>query len=185
VKAARSEAGRAAERAMGDFPFDENSWSLTMVGDSLAVSFVIPGKGVSSGGLTLALPPVSLGRVPWFTSVERALVPREVDGGQQWRAKGYDVVVRPDAGGERAEVLVRGPKEQEWSAARIPLPLRRVMWLDSPPIDRATRVVLSRAFDDAGLYGDDVRTASAPPQQPTPTPARYVTLRTNRARTRQ
>jgi hypothetical protein len=102
-----------------------------------------------------------VGPAPWYTPAERSLVPRDVDGAQQWRADGYDVVVRADASGERAAVSVRGPREKEWPAARIPLPVRRVMWLDTPPLDAATRRALSRAFDDAGLYGDEVRTARA------------------------
>jgi hypothetical protein len=40
---------------------------------------------------------------------------------------------------------------------------RRIYWLDAPATDSATRRALTRAFDEAALYADDVRAASARP----------------------
>jgi len=45
--------------------------------------------------------------------------------------------------------------------AALPALPRRIFWVDSASADSATRHALARAFDEAALYSDDVRAASA------------------------
>jgi len=51
----------------------------------------------------------------------------------------------------------------EWKIAELPALPRRIFWVDSASADSATRRALARAFDEAALYSDDVRSASAHP----------------------
>ncbi|MDX2183321.1 MAG: hypothetical protein SFW08_04975 [Gemmatimonadaceae bacterium] len=160
VFAEQSEAGRAASEAINDFPFDPSSFSLMAARDTPAVAFVVPGRGERSGGYVLPLAPIPIGTPAWWTPRARREWPIDADSDLVWRGPAYDVVARADSAGERASIVLRTPTGVELIVARVPLPVRRVWRLDAPPVDAATRDALARAFNDATLYGDEIRTAS-------------------------
>jgi hypothetical protein len=159
VFAEQSEAGRAASEAINDFPFDPSSFSLLARRDTPSVLFVVPGRGERSGGYVLPLAPIAIGTPAWWTARARREWPVDADSELVWRGADYDVVARADSAGERASIVLRAAGGTERIVARVPLPVRRVWRLDAPAIDAVTRDALSRAFNDATLYGDEIRTA--------------------------
>ena len=78
----------------------------------------------------------------------------------RWERPGLAVVARYVEGGERAALAMLDSAGREWPVARISAPAYSLLWLDSPPIDPATRRALTRAFDEAALYSEQSRTAS-------------------------
>jgi hypothetical protein len=159
VFAEQSEAGRAASEAINDFPFDPSSFSLLARRDTPAVLFVVPGRGERSGGYVLPLSPLPIGAPAWWTVRARREWPADSGTDATWAGEGYDVVARADSVGERARIIIRSRDGRERIVAHVPLPVRRVWRLDAPAIDPLTREGLARAFNDASLYGDEVRTA--------------------------
>jgi hypothetical protein len=177
IRADTSEAARLAKEALDDFPWDPASFGLTIAGGAPAVAFVVPGRGLRSGGFTLPLAPVPLAAPAWWRPDDAAELPRDAgDGTITWDGPGYEIVVRPDSAGERGTVVLREADGSEWPAARVPLPVRRAWRLDAPPLSPRARGALERAFDDAARYGDNVRTAATPPH-PSPDPAARAVAR--------
>lgn len=166
VLAEASEAGRAASEALEDFPFDPSSFSLAVTDGQPAVAFSVPGRGLRSGGYVLPLAPIPFGRPVWWTPEARAALPVDSAGVQQWRGDAYDVVAEPDSVPERMRLSLRRPGRRPLAVGGLPHPVRRVWRLDAVGIDADTRRALDRAFNDAGLYGDDVRTARRPVRSP-------------------
>jgi hypothetical protein len=160
VRAARGEDAEAAELALDDFPFDPSSFSLVVADGAPAVAFTAPGRGLRSGGYVLPLPPVPMRRPAWWTDRERGTVATADSAGtSRWRGPRYDVEAVPDADGERAMLFVRAPGRAPRQLGSVPLPIRRLWRLDDAPADSTVRRALARAFNDAGLYGDEARTA--------------------------
>lgn len=177
VLAEASEAGRAASEAFADFPFDPSSFSLVVTGGTPAaaalpaVVFTVPGRGLRSGGYVLPLPPVPLARPAWWTPRARIGLGDDSAGVLRWRGDAYDVVAEPDSGAEGMRVSVHRAGRRPIALGRLPRPVRRLWRVDPATLDATTRSALDRAFNDAGLYGDDVRTARAtlrPPARRTP-----------------
>jgi len=159
VRAEASEAGRAASEAFGDFPFDPSSFSLTVADGAPAVVFTVPGRGTRSGGYVLPLPPLSLGRPAWWTPKARAGLPTDSADTLRWPGDAYAVVAAPDSTGEAMRLSVHRPGRRPIALAHLPRPVRRLWRVDAAVLDTTTRAALGRAFNEAGRYGDDVRTA--------------------------
>jgi hypothetical protein len=169
VRATQGEDAAAAGAALDDFPFDPSSFSLVAESGEPAVAFTSPGRGTRSGGYVLPLAPVAIGRPAWWTAQERATIGvADSAGVVRWTGPRYVVEAVPDADGERASLVVRAEGRAPRALGSVPLPVRRVWRLDDTAPDPAVRRALARAFDEAGLYGDDARTA----QRATPRTAR-------------
>lgn len=175
VHAERSEAGRAAEAALDDFPFDPASWALVARRDTVAVQFTAPGRGGRSGGYLLHLTPVPVGAPSWWPPDARGEVPADSGTVLRWPNAGYDVLAVPDSSGDRATLIVRRPGTAGAVVARVPRPVHRIIRLDAPAVDAPTRAALRRAFDEATLLGEGVRTAALP--RPRATPALPASVR--------
>ena len=162
VLARRDAQGRRAQRALRGFAFDERSFALTSVGRQPGVAFLVPGHGSEAGGLSVPLPPIAAPQGAWWPEARRELP----EAGEQaledrWASAGYEVLARYDRGEEQLDLILRAGREQ-WAVGRLPAPASRLFWLDSPPVDPATRRALARAFAEAQLYGEDVRQAADP-----------------------
>jgi hypothetical protein len=177
IRAARSagdeRAGRAAE-AVGELTFDPMSFSVLDINREPAVQFFARGTGVR-GGPMLALAPVRLSdgaQALWWAAEASTFPAGGADSASDvWTRPDVEVVARYDTigdpnRGQGVVLLLRRPRtaanagdtaRREWRVGRFPAPTRRVYWLDTPPVDSATRRALVRAFDESALYGEDAR----------------------------
>ena len=158
VLATRDRRARRAATALADFTFDSSSFALAQEGRKVAVAFLAPGSGERAGGLGLPLPPVIAGAPAWWTPVLPELPDAAPDSmADRWRREGYDVVARYRPGGESMTLALASAETAWTTAGMLPVPARRIFWLDRPAVDSATRRALRRAFDEASLYSDEAR----------------------------
>ena len=143
------------------FRMDPDNFAVTTARGEPAIAYALSGAGEGDAGHLLALPPIAIGEPAWWAETAPTLPVSSTGGGRDvWRRTGYDVVVRYDAAGGPAHLVVRDSTSREWAVGAIPSPASRIVWLDSPPIDSLTRRALARAFDESSLYDESVRTAS-------------------------
>ncbi len=157
LAAGDTRASRAAESIAG-FDFDPSSWALYEDAGSPVVAFLVPGHGERADGLALPLEPITAPRTTWWNEDVVPMLPDErTDSADRWTRGGYSVVARYEASGERTRIAVRDSAGREWEASNLPVPVHRIHWLDTPPIDSVTRQGLARAFDESVFYSDDAR----------------------------
>ncbi len=152
---------RAAAEAIADFDFDPSSFVVVREGRVPAVQFFAPGHGVRAGGMVISLPPILAdSSARWWADVRGTLSIAPFDSSlDRWNRPGLAVITRYDASGERAMLAIVDSVGREWPVARTSAPAYSLFWLDTPPIDAATRRALTRAFDEAALYSEQSRTA--------------------------
>ena len=167
LRARRDSASHDAARAAGDFRFDDASFNIAEVDGEPAVTFYAPGHGERAGGYALPLPPIPVSAPPWWQDARDGL-PAVRDGSViRWSHASYRVVARPTHD-DSATLSLVDSSGHEWRIAALPALPRRIFWVDSASADSATRRALARAFDEAALYSDDVRAASARVPRPRP-----------------
>ena len=149
-----------ARDAATDLAFDPRSFSLGEIKGGPTVTFVVPGIGEHTAGTALPLAPIPANAPQWWSSVVPTLPSSSDSVEDRWAGKGYTVRARYDAAGESAALSLSDERGREWPLGRIPVPVRRVMWLDAPELDAVHRDALARAFDEAVLYDDDARLAA-------------------------
>jgi hypothetical protein len=161
VRGSRDERGERALAMLPYYRLDPASFSLTMLDGAPAVSFALPGAGDGDAGHLLALAPIPIGEPDWWTDAVTSL-PVASAGGRRdvWRHADYEVVVRYDSLDGTGRLALRDSTSREWALGRVPAPASRILWLDYPPVDSASRRALDRAFQESSLYDDAVRTAS-------------------------
>jgi len=160
LRASRDSISHEAARAIGDFRFDDASFNIAEVNGEPAVKFYAPGHGARAGGYALPLPPIPVAAPGWWEDARDGL---PLSGGATdiaWKHAGYRVIARPTRSDSALLSLVDSAG-REWKIAALPALPRRIFWVDSASADSATRHALARAFDEAALYSDDVRAASA------------------------
>lgn len=148
-----------ARDAATDLAFDQRSFSLNEIDGEPAVTFVVPGIGEHTTGTALPLAPITAAPPLWWASVMPTLPSTRDSMEDRWAGAGYTLRARYENTGEWAGLSLADAKGHEWSLGRIPVPVRRVLWLDAPAIDSLHRDALARAFDDAVLYDDAARLA--------------------------
>jgi len=163
VRRTRGAGGRRAARAIDGFRFDSTSFAVEEIDGAPMVGFYVPGQGVVGDGLSLPLPHIRAPEPAWWAEIATTVPRFGPDSlSEVWRGTSYDVVARYDSTGEFATLIVRDSAKQEWRAARLPTPARRVFRLDSPRFDSTARRALARAFDESTLYSETARTVSGP-----------------------
>jgi hypothetical protein len=169
VRVRGDELSTRAAAVLSHYRLDPASFSITTLDGAPAVSFALPGEGDGDAGHLLALAPIRIGEPAWWSAAASSLPVSSADGLRDvWRHGRYEVVVHYDPDRGDARLALRDSTSREFTVGRIPAPATRVIWLDQPPIDRATRRALARAFDDAMLYDDAVRAVAWPlPASPT------------------
>jgi hypothetical protein len=159
VLASTDARGRRAAEVLDAFELDPQSFTLIDRGGEPAVLFLVPGKGDEADGMALPLAPVTAGTLPEWTKIAERTRPDSIGSGvDRWTGPGYRVLARYDSAGASFALVLQDTLLREWPAARLPAPAQRRLALDDPPIDRATRDGLERAFDEAVLYSEDART---------------------------
>jgi hypothetical protein len=162
------DAARNGEHALGDVvslvlsevSFDDRSFRLTDIHGHPAVVFAGRIAGRRDGQGALPLLPIPIDSEAWWGSVRPTLPTTRDSGEATWARPGYRVLARIDTADSVADVtLVDSASHRAFTVAQVHTPLRRVYWLDEPPIDSTTRRALKRAFNDAALYDDNVRVA--------------------------
>jgi len=160
LRASRDSTSHEAARAIADFRFDDASFNIAEVNGEPAVKFYAPGHGARAGGYALPLPAIPVSAPGWWEDARDGL-PLSVDASTvNWKHAGYRVVARPTRDDSALLSLVDSTGH-EWRIAALPALPRRIFWMDNASVDSATRHALARAFDEAALYSDDVRAASA------------------------
>lgn len=154
-----SSGDRRAAEAIEALQFDDRSFSLTAVAGSPAVSFGVPGHGEGAAGNIVELDPLKVDSVPWWSASSAGLAHTNDAGDDSWSGAGYSVVARYDTTGDFARLSIADSSHREWPIATIAAPIRRVDWLDRPPITSAQRKALLHAFDQAAAYDENARVA--------------------------
>jgi hypothetical protein len=138
------------------------------------VTFVVPGTGEHSEGSALPLAPIAAPAPPWWSTVLATLPSSRDTVEDRWAGRGYTVRARYDGSGETAALSLTDTSGHQWSLGDLPLPVRRVLWLDAPALDSLHRAALARAFDDAVLYDDDARLAARTARPGAPARVRFA-----------
>ena len=160
LRASRDSSSRDAARAIGDFRFDDASFNIAEVDGEPAVKFYAPGHGARAGGYALPLPPIPVSAPGWWQDARDGLPAAGDASGIRWLHAGYRVVAKSTRG-DSALLSLEDSTGRQWRIAELPALPRRIFWVDSASADSATRRALARAFDEAALYSDEVRVASA------------------------
>jgi len=151
-----------AAAALEHLQFDALSFSLSNDGGQPAVAFAVPGKGEGAAGNLVELDPVKVAATDWWRDSQSGLPANDSSDDDVWQGAGYQVVARYDTSGDVATLTLADAARREWPLATMLGPLRRITWLDRPPIDAADRKVLLRAFSAAASYDEASRVAALP-----------------------
>jgi hypothetical protein len=154
---------RRAAAALERLQFDDRSFSLTTVAGLPAVAFGVPGSGEGAAGSVVELDPLKVDSVSWWSPASVGLARTNDAGDDSWSGAGYTILARYDTSGDTARVSISDASRKEWPIASIAAPIRRIDWLDRPPITQAERAALRRAFDQASAYDESARVASTRP----------------------
>ncbi|MEO8879826.1 MAG: hypothetical protein ABI446_05470 [Gemmatimonadaceae bacterium] len=161
LRASHDSTSHEAARAIADFRFDDASFNIAEINGEPAVKFYAPGHGARAGGYALPLPAIPVSAPGWWDDARDGLPLAAAQSGIAWKHASYRVVARPTRD-DSAMLSLVDSAGHEWTIAALPALPRRIFWVDSASADSATRHALARAFDEAALYSDDVRAASAP-----------------------
>ena len=161
LRASRDGLSSDAARAIADFRFDDASFNIAEIDGEPAVKFYAPGHGARAGGYALPLPAIQVSAPGWWEDARDGLPLAGAPPSIAWKHASYRVIARPTRDDSALLSLVDSAGH-EWRIAELPALPRRIFWVDSASADSATRHALARAFDEAALYSDEVRAASAP-----------------------
>ena len=160
VRASRDERGKRASAQLSHYRLDAASFGITTVDGEPALEYALPGSGEGDAGHALRLAPIRFGEPIWWHDVAASLPTSSADGSRDvWLRGRYAVVVRYDTNGG-ASLAIRDSTSREWPLGRVSAPAKRIYWLDRPTVDGDTRHALSRAFDEAAVYGAETRVAA-------------------------
>jgi hypothetical protein len=142
--------------------FDARSFGLMAEDRQPFVQFTLVQRGALAASEATALGPIALEPPAWWPSVADAYPQVDASGERRWPRGEYTVVARPAPGPvPRVAFALRDAGGQEWPLGFVPAPVQRLMWLEDSLVVPGTREALVRAFDEAALYGDETRVASA------------------------
>ena len=157
IRADRRPMARRAAQSIGRFHFDPNSFSLTAPNGTLMVAFSAPGQGSGGEGFVLPIRPIPVAEPPWWSRARAALPTSTAEREEHW-SRGryvlkafYDTIARP------VKLTLADSAGREFQVGGVTAPVHRIYWLDAPPLDRAQRAALTKAFDEAALYDDAAR----------------------------
>lgn len=177
IRAVRDASARRAIASLDRFRLDARSFVLTSIDGEPAVQFDVPGFTDDAAGLSLPISPVRLDTLPEWPEIRPTVPAVDDDGTMRWKEGRYAVIAHPDSTGDFADIAIADSAGREWRIATVTGPIQRIFPLDHPAVSSEQRVALSRAFEEAALYDEDTRTASAHV-----TPRRGQALAARRAR---
>jgi hypothetical protein len=158
---------RLAADALVRAEFDPLSFTLTSIDTLPAVQFAVPGIGEGAEGNVVELDPIRLAHPPgWWTTVRSTLALSDDEGNDRWQRPTYRIIARYDTSGDAAHLYLADTARREWGLAQVEGPVRRIEFLDQPPIGDTDRRALLRAFNAAASYDETARVARL--SRPTP-----------------
>jgi hypothetical protein len=166
IRKDRREAARRAARSIAHFRFDPTSFSLTAPNGTLMIAFSAPGQGSGGEGFVLPMRPIPVTEPAWWTDVRVALPTSTREREEVWSRGAYSVKAAYDSTARPVRLSLVDSAGHEFQIGGVAAPVHRIYWLDRPPIEKAQRSALSRAFDEAASYGDAVRAALIGPSYP-------------------
>jgi hypothetical protein len=154
---------RVAAEALLRLEFDPSSFTLISDNGAPAVEFAVPGTGRGAEGNVVELDPIDLDRVPaWWRGVRPSIAASDDEGNDLWTTPTYRIIARYDTSGEIAHLSLADTARREWGIAQVEGPVRRIDFLDRPPIADVDRRALVHAFNEAASYDETARVASNP-----------------------
>lgn len=146
----------------GRLSFDARSFGLSAEDRQPFVQFTLVQRGALAPTEATSLGPIAVEPPAWWPGVADAYPQADVPGERRWPRGDYTVVARPAPGPvPRVAFALRDAGGQEWPLGFVPAPVQRLIWLEDSSVVAGTREALQRAFDEAALYGDETRVASA------------------------
>ena len=162
----RPSAKRAAQ-VIEHFHFDPRSFALTSPNGALMIAFSAPGQGIGGEGFVLPMRPIAVAEPAWWADAKDGLPTATREREELWNRGSYTVKAVYDTSDKPVRLALVDTAGKEFTVGGIAAPVHRIYWLDRPPLDRATRSALAKAFDEAAAYDDQARTVStdkaAPP----------------------
>ena len=155
------ESAQRAARSLGRFRFDPRSFSLTAPNGTLMIAFSAPGQGIGGEGFTMPIRPIPVAEPAWWSGARDALPTSTREREEHWSRGAYMVKAVYDTTETPVRLSVVDSSGRERAVGGMTAPVHRIYWLDRPPIDKAKRAALTKAFDEAALYDEGVR-AEAP-----------------------
>jgi hypothetical protein len=152
---------RRAARIASQFRFDANSFILGALDGQASVDFAAVGSGPDMAGELLPIAPVPGGQPQWWSRVSSRFPVADGDA-DRWRRAGsgaeYSVLARYDTTGSSARLTLTDRSNREWPLLSVVAPVLQLYWLDGGAVDSTQRRALQKAFNDASLYDERVRT---------------------------
>ena len=159
VRRDRRPAARRAAQAITHFRFDPSSFSLAAPNGTLMIAFSAPGQGSGGEGFVLPMRPIPVTEPSWWTDA-RVVLPTSTRAREEsWSRGTYVVKALYDTTARPVHLVIVDSAGREFQVGGVTAPVHRIYWLDRPPIDRAQRSALVKAFDEAALYDDAARAA--------------------------
>jgi hypothetical protein len=152
-------AARRAAQSIAHFRFDPGSFSLTAPNGTLMIAFSAPGQGSGGEGFVLPTRPIPVTEPEWWATARAALPSKTREREELWTRESYVVKAVYDTSARPVRLSLVDSASAEFEIGGVSAPVHRIYWIDHPPLDRAQRTALSRAFDEAALYDDATRTA--------------------------
>lgn len=157
IRRDRRPEARKAVASLGSFRFDPRSFALTAPNGTLMIAFSAPGQGHGGEGFVMPMRPVGIVEPAWWAGARPALPTSTGEREERWERPTYTVKAVYDTTG-MAQLTIADSTGREFPVGAMSPPVHRIYWLDAPPVSRAQRDALTRAFDEAETYGDEART---------------------------
>jgi len=159
IRRDRRPAARRAAQSLGRFRFDPSSFAITAPNGTLMIAFSAPGQGIGGEGFVLPMRPVPITEPSWWRQARIDVPTSTREREERWSRSAYTVKAMYDTSARPVQIVIADSLGREFQVGAVTTPVHRIYWLDSPPITRAQRDALSRAFDEAALYDDAARAA--------------------------
>lgn len=160
IRSSRDQDAEPIARSLRGYGFDPASFTLAGDASAPRVEFFVPGRGEGEAGdIAIPLDPIPMPAPSWWREVQPGLPrPDEDAASEAWERDSFTVVAEYREDGARLSVVDRA--RRRWTVGTVQAPIGHLHWLDTPPLDSASRRGLRRAFDEAAYYDDAVRTAA-------------------------
>lgn len=155
--------------------FDPRSFTLDVQAQRLLLRFTLAQSGARLPAPAQSLVPLDFELPPWWDALSDGYPEAGEADERLWSRPGYTLVGRPAAGDRpRIAFALRDEGGQEWRLGFVPAPVLRVIWLEDSLAAPGTREALTRAFNEAALYGENTRVVQQRPRQREATAPRVI-----------
>jgi len=150
-------AAKRAAQAIAHFRFDPTSFALTAPNGTLMIAFSAPGQGIGGEGFVLPVRPIPVTEPAWWSDAKVGLPTATREREEMWSRGAYTVKAVYDTSAQPVQLSLVDSAGTAYPLGGVAAPVHRIYWLDRPPLDRAQRSALAKAFDEAATYDDASR----------------------------